>query len=90
MLGVAAPPFDEMFNDRAMEIQRLVMNYITLLKGMLQSAAGVPASLPAACKTKSILHNGFPKLPPSFDVKAYSAGELEELYRDYLGAHYCK
>ena len=35
-LGVTAAPFDTMFNERALEMKRLVMNYVKNLQGMLQ------------------------------------------------------
>jgi len=79
-----------MFNQRAIEIQRLVMQYITQLKGMLASAAGVPGPAPAASKIKCVLHNGFPKLPAAFNLKDYNTKELVKLYHDYLSVHYGK
>ena len=88
-LGVTAAPFDTMFNERALEMKRLVMNYVKNLQGMLQVAPGIPGSAPTATTRKAVLHNGFPRLPPPFDVNQYSKKELEDLYRDYIGSHYC-
>ena len=88
-LGVTAAPFDTMFNERALEMKRLVMNYVKNLQGMLQVAPGIPSSAPTATTRKAVLHNGFPRLPPPFDVNQYSKKELEDLYRDYIGSHYC-
>ena len=78
-----------MFEDKATDIKRLVLNYVKSLQGMLQEAAGNPGTAPMASKTKIVLDNGFPKLPRPFDVDKYNKKELENLYRDYIGSHYC-
>ena len=88
-LGVPAAFFDTMFEARATEMKRLVFNYVKNLQGMLDTAAGMPGTAPTASKTKTALQNGFPRLPGSFDVDKYSRKELEALYRDYIGSHYC-
>ena len=88
-LGVMALSFDSMFDERAMEMKWLVMNYVKNLQGMLQAGAGAPSSALTASKTKPVLYNGFPKLPPTFNMGAYSKKEFEGLYRDYIGSHYC-
>jgi hypothetical protein len=73
-----------------MEMTRLVLNYVKQLEGMSQPAAGMTGTAPAASKTKALLQNGFPKLPSDFDGMKYNKKDLEELYRDYIGTHYCK
>ena len=84
-----ATSFDTMFEDKAMDMKRLVLNYVKSLQGMLQEAAGNPGMALTASKTKIVLENGFPKLPRPFDVDKYNKKELENLYRDYIGSHYC-
>ena len=78
-----------MFEDKAMDMKWLVLNYVKSLQGMLQEAAGILGTAPMASKTKIVLENGFPKLPQPFDVEKYNKKELENLYRDYIGSHYC-
>jgi hypothetical protein len=90
MLGVTAPSFNTMFEARALEMTRLVLNYVKQLEGMAQPAAGMTGTAPAASKTKPVLQNGFPKLPSDFNGMKYNKKELEQLYRDYIGTHYCK
>ena len=46
-----------------MEMKRLVLNYVKNLQGMLDAAAGITGMVPMASKTKTVLENGFPKLP---------------------------
>ena len=88
-LQVLATSFDTMVEDKAMDMKWLVLNYVKSLQGMLQEAAGIPGMAPTASKTKIVLENGFPKLPQPFDVKKYNKKKLENLYRDYIGSHYC-
>ena len=52
-----------MFEDKATEMKQLVLNYVKNLQGMLDAAAGITGTAPMASKTKTVLENGFPKLP---------------------------
>jgi len=88
-LGVTAVPFARMFDDKAKEMKRLVINYVKALQGMLQSGAGIPGSAPTASKTQVGLNKGFPRLPSAFKPKEHVKKELEDIYRVYIGAHYC-
>ena len=78
-----------MFEDKATEMKRLVLNYVKNLQGMLDAAARITGTAPTASKTKTVVENGFPKLPRPFDPNNYNKKELENLYRDYIGSHYC-
>jgi hypothetical protein len=88
-LGVPAASFHDMFQDTALGMKRLLMIYVKRLREMVENADGIPGSAPTASKTKTVILDGFPKLPQPFDVNLYSKKDLEDLYRDYIGAQYC-
>jgi len=79
-----------MFETKAMEMQRLVINYVKALQGMLQAANGIPGAAPTASKTTLKFHNGLPKLPRAFDMKDYRRKDLEAMYQKYIATHYCR
>jgi len=89
-LGVMAPPFEMMFNTKAMEMQRLVLNYVKALQAMLPAATGIPGAAPTASKTTLKIHNGLPKLPRDFDLEDYLRKDLEAMYHKYIATHYCR
>ena len=92
ILGVVASDFEKQYKEKALEMKRLVHGYVQSLQAMIQGAMGGPAAgtapLTATCKFE--IHNGFPKLPMSFDPEDLAKNELEGVLREYLGHHYCK
>jgi len=87
--GVMASPFGKMFPQKALEMKRMVMNYVKALQAMLPATDGIPVSGPTADNTQAVVYNGFPKLPADFNLAGYLKSGLEDLYRSYIGAHYC-
>ena len=92
ILGVVASDFEKQYKEKALEMKRLVHGYVQSLQAMIQGVMGGPATgmalLTATCKFE--MHNGFPKLPMSFDPEDLVKNELEGVLREYLGHHYCK
>ena len=91
LLGVPALSFERKHHAKAQEMKRMVLDYVKGLKEMSGPAGTEPAPTAAPRGQKWIeTEAGFPKVPADWDLVELGKGELEVVFRDYLGRHYCE
>jgi hypothetical protein len=86
ILGVPSKSFEEIYQDKAREMKRTLLEYVKTLQGVIDNAGSIPAG--AGLSTITLDPEGFPVAPnpPSWDK--YTKDDLERLYRLYLTHHY--
>lgn len=90
-LGVRGASFETENLATVLEMKRLVLDYVHMIKDMLNGggsrvagASGRPAPAPVV----EITEPGFPKVPADFIPENHTKDVLEEYFRTFMSEHY--
>lgn len=92
-LGVPALPYDVMFEDKAVEMKRNILEYIQILRKAHINNTESPAEEfinGIQRNTLQIDESGFPLAPRPESWKKVTKAELEPIFRLYIARHYRK
>ena len=88
-MGIPAPSFEQTYPEKTDEMRRLFFEYIKSLRAGVSNSIGIPPRNTVQLVTIELDADCFPLVPVPWDGQKYSKRKLEDLFRGYVGQHYC-
>jgi hypothetical protein len=87
-MDIPGRPFEDAFPDKAVDLKRLVMEYVRSLRNMQKNPCTTARDPAQTTLSINLDADKFPLVPFPWEPKKYTKHQLEGLYASFLAHHY--